>query len=199
MAFQHYFMKGWESLPQQSAASEKPSACFDCSICLDFAQDPVVTLCGHLYCWPCIYKWFDSQSSSLCPDKCPQCPVCKAEISEKTMVPLYSRGKSLSEEGAQGKVIPPRPPACGIRGLADLFSPEQQLPYPSRHSYQDRHDYPNPNASYGEDLSPQLFNLGGTAALPPIGMFGEIVYARAFDNSQRKAYTHTPTIPHCSK
>ncbi|XP_047966591.1 E3 ubiquitin-protein ligase RMA1H1-like [Salvia hispanica] len=190
MAFQQYFMQGWESIPQASTESEKPpSACFDCSICLDFAQDPVVTLCGHLYCWPCIYKWFDSQSSSLGPDERPQCPVCKAEISEKTMVPLYGRGKSLSEAGAEGKVIPPRPPACGIRGLADLFSPEHQLPSPSRDSYQNRHDFPNAHASYGVDSSPQLFNLGGTAGVPTIGMFGEMVYARVFGNSQ-SLYTY---------
>jgi len=33
------------------------SSGFDCNICLENVQDPVVTLCGHLYCWPCIYKW----------------------------------------------------------------------------------------------------------------------------------------------
>jgi hypothetical protein len=27
-----------------------------CNICLDPACDPVTTLCGHLYCWPCIYQ-----------------------------------------------------------------------------------------------------------------------------------------------
>jgi E3 ubiquitin-protein ligase RNF5 len=33
-----------------------PSANFECNICLELAQDPIVTQCGHLYCWPCIYK-----------------------------------------------------------------------------------------------------------------------------------------------
>ncbi|KAL0305748.1 UNVERIFIED_CONTAM: E3 ubiquitin-protein ligase RMA3 [Sesamum radiatum] len=65
MAFQQYFVQEWESIPKPATESEKTSACFDCSICLDFACDPVVTLCGHLYCWPCIYKWFDSQRASL--------------------------------------------------------------------------------------------------------------------------------------
>lgn len=184
-------MQGWESIPQASSKeSEKASsACFDCSICLDFARDPVVTLCGHLYCWPCIYKWFDSQNSSLGPNEHPQCPVCKAEISEKTMVPLYGRGQSLSEAGPEGKVIPPRPPACGIKGLADLFSPEQQLS--PQDSYQGQHSFAN--SSYGEVTSPQLFNLGGTEGVslahPTVGMFGEMVYARVFGNSQ-SLYTY---------
>ncbi len=29
---------------------------FECSICFDTANEPVVTKCGHLYCWPCIYE-----------------------------------------------------------------------------------------------------------------------------------------------
>lgn len=29
---------------------------FECNVCLEVAQEPVVTLCGHLYCWPCLYR-----------------------------------------------------------------------------------------------------------------------------------------------
>eukprot|EP00592_Proboscia_alata_P005065 CAMPEP_0194375024 /NCGR_PEP_ID=MMETSP0174-20130528/23479_1 /TAXON_ID=216777 /ORGANISM="Proboscia alata, Strain PI-D3" /LENGTH=722 /DNA_ID=CAMNT_0039154947 /DNA_START=111 /DNA_END=2279 /DNA_ORIENTATION=- len=32
---------------------------FDCNICLESVVEPVVTLCGHLYCWPCLYKWLE--------------------------------------------------------------------------------------------------------------------------------------------
>lgn len=28
---------------------------FECVICMETAKEPVVTKCGHLYCWPCIY------------------------------------------------------------------------------------------------------------------------------------------------
>lgn len=28
---------------------------YECSICIETAKEPVVTKCGHLYCWPCIY------------------------------------------------------------------------------------------------------------------------------------------------
>ncbi|KAL8468019.1 hypothetical protein ACS0TY_031316 [Phlomoides rotata] len=173
MALQQYLVQQeWETLPKES---EKTSACFDCSICLDFASDPVVTLCGHLYCWPCIYKWFDSQTASLPSNERPQCPVCKAEISEKTMVPLYGRGQSIPESGAQGKVIPPRPAACGVKGLTEMFSPEQQLASSGNH-FQNRY--------YGQDSSPQLFNVAGNADVSTVGMFGEMVYARVFGNSE---------------
>ncbi len=33
---------------------------FLCSICLEVVSDePVVTRCGHLYCWPCLYTWLE--------------------------------------------------------------------------------------------------------------------------------------------
>lgn len=29
---------------------------YECTICLESAQEPVVTKCGHIFCWPCIYN-----------------------------------------------------------------------------------------------------------------------------------------------
>lgn len=92
---------------------EEPSgACFDCSICLDFAVEPVVTLCGHLYCWPCIYRWLrqgDAPGPRLCP-------VCKAALSPTALVPLYGRGCRGDRGDAPRRpttaaVLPARPPA----------------------------------------------------------------------------------------
>ncbi|KAH8968917.1 hypothetical protein BDL97_02G008300, partial [Sphagnum fallax] len=60
---------------------------FDCNICLELAQDPVVTLCGHLFCWPCLYQWLQMHSI------CQECPVCKASVEEERVIPLYGRGK----------------------------------------------------------------------------------------------------------
>ncbi|KAG1355126.1 E3 ubiquitin-protein ligase RMA1H1 [Cocos nucifera] len=90
------------------------NGCFDCNICLDFAIDPVVTLCGHLYCWPCIYKWLQ-QAESISRQ---QCPVCKASISENTLVPLYGRGHS-TKRPQETLEIPRRPSVH--RGAIELL------------------------------------------------------------------------------
>ena len=34
----------------------KGRAQLDCNICFDAAREPVVTQCGHLYCWQCLYQ-----------------------------------------------------------------------------------------------------------------------------------------------
>lgn len=191
MAFESYVAEEWKSIPPSGADSERTSPCFDCNICLDFARDPVVTLCGHLYCWPCIYKWFFVQSSSLESDEHPNCPVCKAEISHTTVVPLYGRGQTKSEvepvgkAAHQGMVVPPRPPACGTRALLTTSNAGQQLPYGNQ--YQE-----DPLGSYEEDYSSPLFDhgVGATSATTfgafnsSVGMFGEMVYARVFGNSE---------------
>lgn len=86
-------------------APSSANGCFDCNICLDFATDPVVTLCGHLYCWPCIYKWLQVQTV-----KPQQCPVCKATLLANTLVPLYSRGHdSALKNSSRSSDIPCRP------------------------------------------------------------------------------------------
>lgn len=79
---------------------------FECNICFDLAQDPIVTLCGHLFCWPCLYKWLRFHSHSQ------ECPVCKALVEEDRVVPLYGRGKNSIDprsKSVPGVEIPHRP------------------------------------------------------------------------------------------
>lgn len=60
---------------------------FDCSICMCDVEGPVVTRCGHLFCWNCLYGW--SEKSSICP-------VCKSLCSLSTVIPIYSKGANVS-------------------------------------------------------------------------------------------------------
>ncbi|XP_020571587.1 uncharacterized protein LOC110018580 [Phalaenopsis equestris] len=83
---------------------------FECNICFDIAKEPVVTSCGHLFCWPCLYLWLHVHS------KHKECPVCKGEVTEASITPIYGRGCSRSanenkDEGnsAAGISIPWRP------------------------------------------------------------------------------------------
>ncbi|XP_062342580.1 E3 ubiquitin-protein ligase RNF5 [Osmerus eperlanus] len=80
---------------------ERDRATFECNICLDTARDAVISLCGHLFCWPCLHQWLETRPSRQ------QCPVCKAGISREKVIPLYGRGSS-SQEDPRLKT-PPRP------------------------------------------------------------------------------------------
>lgn len=67
-------------------ACEGESA-FICNICLDITdKEPVVTQCGHLYCWTCLYRWLNTNHTT--------CPVCKAGITQENVIPLFIRGEN---------------------------------------------------------------------------------------------------------
>ena len=81
---------------------------FSCNICFDEVVEPVVTRCGHLYCWPCLFQWLEpgmrreereSLGMSGVRSSHPSrrvCPVCKAECPISSVVPVYVRSASPS-------------------------------------------------------------------------------------------------------
>ncbi|PAA78686.1 hypothetical protein BOX15_Mlig029692g3, partial [Macrostomum lignano] len=80
---------------------------FECNICLEPVTEPVVSLCGHLFCWPCVHRWLTARPQA------PSCPVCKGPISEDALVPVYGRsGRSGPELGPP---VPPRPSGHRLR------------------------------------------------------------------------------------
>ena len=66
---------------------------FECTICLDTAKEPVLTKCGHMFCWPCIYNWLESKGGKA------KCPNCKNEITKNDLIPVYAneKGQKLKE------------------------------------------------------------------------------------------------------
>eukprot|EP00047_Mylnosiga_fluctuans_P003916 m.231663 g.231663 ORF g.231663 m.231663 type:complete len:215 (+) comp12249_c0_seq1:846-1490(+) len=73
---------------------------YECSICFDAAKEPIVTPCGHLYCWPCINEWMNKGKLT--------CPLCNGAIAPDTIIPLYVKGRSAEDPR---KKHPPRPQA----------------------------------------------------------------------------------------
>nr|CAD7392107.1 unnamed protein product [Timema cristinae]CAD7401199.1 unnamed protein product [Timema poppensis]CAD7447478.1 unnamed protein product [Timema bartmani]CAD7453080.1 unnamed protein product [Timema tahoe]CAD7567390.1 unnamed protein product [Timema californicum] len=71
---------------------ERDERMFECNICLDTARDAVVSMCGHLFCWPCLHQWLETRPNRQV------CPVCKAAISKEKVVPLYGRGSTKQED-----------------------------------------------------------------------------------------------------
>ncbi|GAB2223988.1 hypothetical protein Droror1_Dr00004733 [Drosera rotundifolia] len=180
---------------QESRSGSRPNASygtngsgdsgdFECNICFDLAQDPIVTLCGHLFCWPCLYKWLRHHSQSH------ECPVCKALVQEDKLVPLYGRGKNTSDPRSRpvpGVDIPNRP--SGQR--------PQTAPSPPP---------PGAGASYFPNISFGL--LGGFVPMATVGL-GNMTMSAGFGGllpsmvnfhfngfSEPAPYGATPTYPH---
>lgn len=83
---------------------------FSCNICLEGVKDrdPVVTQCGHLYCWPCLYRWLHARHGDG------TCPVCKANVSQENVIPIFIRGSTTDprhKPSAESDNIPSRPQA----------------------------------------------------------------------------------------
>lgn len=73
---------------------------FECNICFDDVRDPVVTKCGHLFCWGCLSSWIKKNND---------CPVCKAEVLRENVIPLYGRGARSNEHSYKNSADEPRP------------------------------------------------------------------------------------------
>lgn len=80
-----------ESKTKDSTGEKKDESVFECNICLDTAKDAVVSLCGHLFCWPCLHQWLETRPTRQL------CPVCKAAISKDKVIPLYGRGSTKED------------------------------------------------------------------------------------------------------
>lgn len=80
---------------------------FECNICLETARDAVVSMCGHLFCWPCLYQWLYATDSNSQSHK--TCPVCKSAISREKTIPIYGRGGDESNRQDPRDKLPPRP------------------------------------------------------------------------------------------
>ena len=81
---------------------EERGAAFECNICLDEATDAVISMCGHLFCWPCLATWLETRPQRQI------CPVCKAGIGRDRVIPVYGCSNT-EQKDPRDKPLPPRP------------------------------------------------------------------------------------------
>ncbi|XP_057862976.2 uncharacterized protein LOC131071232 [Cryptomeria japonica] len=156
-----------EAINQTSGSGDGGS--FDCNICLELVQDPVVTLCGHLFCWPCLYRQLQE------PSIYKECPVCKTTVVEDKVIPLYGRGKVRSAD----------PRTKSVPDVSIPHRPSGQRPHTVRtdtdHHYQS-HD----------------FNFMAGPGHTPVGSFENIIFSAGFGlfpslfGFQMHGFAHAP-------
>lgn len=144
--------------PPSSSTTAPPSPTsesnpFDCNVCFETPRDPVVTPCGHLYCWSCLYRWMRQHTAS------PQCPVCKSLVDKRYVIPIYGRGRPRSAL-PDGLDLPPRPQ--GHRAQPAPRVPVGQgygvhAAFGRIHPYEPGANYENALSTFG--LFPSLFGV----------------------------------------
>ncbi|ESQ39069.1 hypothetical protein EUTSA_v10001730mg [Eutrema salsugineum] len=98
--------------------SSVPGGYFDCNICLEKAEDPILTCCGHLFCWGCFYQL------PLIYLNIKECPVCDGEVTDTEVIPIYGNGDDSSDHNTTkpkledcGILLPPRPNAKRVESV----------------------------------------------------------------------------------
>jgi hypothetical protein len=125
--------------PSQNATSAT-TADFSCGICFDTASEPVVTKCGHLYCWSCLDTWLQRGEA--------ECPMCKGHISSDhpgDIIPLYGKGgthgaPSHNSAHPLPHVAPPTAPAASATEAREHARPaaNREMP-PARENRMEFH------------------------------------------------------------
>ncbi|KAK1401294.1 RING-type E3 ubiquitin transferase [Heracleum sosnowskyi] len=109
--------KALEDVDEEKKDESSGGSFYDCNICLEMAKDPVLTCCGHLFCWPCFYQleYVDLTAK--------ECPVCRGDVVDSNVTPIYgSANSSHVSDSSSGVCIPPRPRACRVESIRQRVS-----------------------------------------------------------------------------
>ncbi|MEN2500239.1 MAG: hypothetical protein MHMPM18_004406 [Marteilia pararefringens] len=98
---------------------------FTCTICLSGAKDPVLTTCGHLFCWECLEPWLK---------KSHKCPMCKYTIRiGEDVIPIFINENNMNSEDKLKKLKRPGIPVRnykrrGIQIITEFFPGHLLMP-----------------------------------------------------------------------
>ncbi|PON78807.1 DNA repair protein, Rad [Parasponia andersonii] len=124
----HLIAKALEMNSNEKIGEHRGGGFFDCNICLEMAMEPILTCCGHLFCWPCFYHLpYEYDHTNV-----KECPVCGGEVMESTLVPIYGNGDGnySCKSKESGLEFPPRPQAKRVESKRQCRI-NRGLPLPS--------------------------------------------------------------------
>ena len=76
--------------PKDAEKSDEEDERWKCSICLEELREPVVTQCGHVFCFPCITEWLRRGQTA--------CPLCHGLIDGNKLIPIHGQGTEANIE-----------------------------------------------------------------------------------------------------
>ncbi|ADM12601.2 RING-finger-containing E3 ubiquitin ligase [Encephalitozoon intestinalis ATCC 50506] len=83
---------------------------YACNICYSRPEGPVLTPCGHLFCWGCLYIWSQSIRG------CKFCPSCRSRMGIEEVISVLAVDSKKESRGP-----PPRP--ANNRKLVKVITP----------------------------------------------------------------------------
>ncbi|KAH7330845.1 hypothetical protein KP509_20G005100 [Ceratopteris richardii] len=110
---------------------------FECHICLEVARDPVLSICGHLFCRSCIKRWLRSRPNAYQRT----CPVCKMNLGhDHAVLPIHtssSTGPSprsqVHPEARRGRIPTPSRRNSSSSALSPFSPPSPTNPLMSEY------------------------------------------------------------------
>ncbi|KAL8140536.1 hypothetical protein V2J09_006557 [Rumex salicifolius] len=203
-----------ETLPSSAASTstyqrKTGGSIYDCNICFSLSKDPVLTCCGHLFCWPCFYclPSTDSYSSK-------ECPVCQGEVLETNITPIYGAAGSSNDDNSipftpsifhplHPVKIPPRPRARRIENVRQRLGfpplpPNQRVNQISVHPTltATQNTTPPRSSTSNPNLTQHPSNFSGFMSQPG-GPLGETLadHMEFLVNRQQLPRTQTQRLP----
>jgi len=106
----------------QNNVPDTGSSGFECNICFDNLNEPIITQCGHLYCWSCFYSWMKRRGASV------TCPVCNSGVDKDKIIPVYARGGNGIRENESSSTATPSTTIGSTDGSYVDVASEESIP-----------------------------------------------------------------------
>lgn len=95
-------LKSTTAAPVQHAVDDLPENILTCRLCLDEAEEAIVSACKHTFCRECVRQYIDSAIVAT-----PECPVCNSHLTiDLNQEPIEVDADNAPRQGFLGRIDP---------------------------------------------------------------------------------------------